>query len=68
MDEEQARERARRFSETVDYRDISDAAHDWASCEIGKAPMPEDLGAWAASLEIAFDAGQIYRAAMAGKE
>lgn len=52
----------------IDEKDLSDAARRWADGESPFAPEanPETLGAWRASLEIAFEAGRFLGLAQAG--
>lgn len=49
------------WSTQVDEKDISDAAREWAEKEIEVTAFPEDKGALAGALEMAFEAGRFYQ-------
>ena len=66
MKPEHLYEHVRALMAIRDERDISDPARAWASDELKIVEdatvqiEPEVLGAWRASLELAFDAGRLY--------
>ena len=55
-----------KWAEAYDEKDISDVAREWADSEVDVVAFPETKGELMAMLELAFDAGQIYRIALSG--
>lgn len=49
-----------RDMQRVDDRDIHDDARAWANVETGVTAMPDNIGEWQASLEMAFHAGMAW--------